>query len=280
MSNKIDMSTDGKGESMKKTLFLLPVGILFIIISVIGMVTINIQNSYTNDYYQDATSQIIILEKAFMDKSLEDEPAAGLQDNSEADVLPPMSVDPANDGEVNDGDVNDRDILAFSSYLYIDNTDICYPLVQGDDNKYYLDHLPNGKKSSSGSIFIDYQNRLAEDFNVIIYGHNMKDGTMFGQLKNFYGDKKFAQEHDRLVIFYEGCRYSYELFSVQRVEYDSEAYEINPADKALWINNQKLNSVVDSGSDPNTEDKFVTLSTCGKTDTEKVITIWKRLSEQ
>ena len=67
-------------------------------------------------------------------------------------------------------------------YIEIPNTNISYPIMQGEDNNYYLKHLPNGDSNKIGSIFIDYRNNEFNDQNTIIYGHNFNNGTMFIKL--------------------------------------------------------------------------------------------------
>lgn len=254
---------------MRKTIFLLPVGVLIMFLSVMGMVNVNARNQYTIEFYQDISHEIRSTEESISKKQSADLPDYENDfenvKSSEEDVF-------ENNLEVNS--------VIYDDYLYINNTDICYPLVQGDDNSYYLNHLPDGRKSASGSIFIDYQNDFPEDFNVIIYGHNMRNGTMFGKLWYYFNYRNYAEEHNRLVISYNGARYLYELVGVQRVEYDSDVYEIDPADKEKWIADRKLYSVVNLDTEPTIEDSFITLSTCGRTDTEKVITVWKRLLEE
>lgn len=164
---------------------------------------------------------------------------------------------------------------AMNDYIYINDTNIAYPLVQGSDNSFYLTHLPNGVENKYGSIFIDYQNK-PEDFNVIIYGHNMKDGSMFGQLSNFYKIEDYAQEHSEMIVCWNGKEQKYKLFSVQKVTYDSEVYFINPVNKQKWIETQKKASLVNCGIEAETEAQFITLSTCGSIKTEKIVTIWKK----
>lgn len=161
-----------------------------------------------------------------------------------------------------------------SNYISINETNICYPLVQSDNNTYYLNHLPNGQESSCGSIFIDYKNTI-DDFNMIIYGHNMNNGSMFGNLDKYYKDAEYAKNHSTLIINWQDTRKEYKLFSVQKVLYDSEVYLINPDDKQLWIDTQVSNSIVECNMPANVNDKFITLSTCSKNKDEKIITIWK-----
>ena len=69
------------------------------------------------------------------------------------------------------------------AWIQIPALDISYPVVQGKDNSYYLHHMFDGKENKNGSIFIDYHNQPEfTDSNTIVYGHNMKNGSMFGTL--------------------------------------------------------------------------------------------------
>ena len=88
-----------------------------------------------------------------------------------------------------------------AGWIYIRGTTIDYPIVQGKDNEDYLHQDFNKKKSSSGTIFLD--NNCKKDFtsdNNIIYGHHMKNGTMFAQLLKFR-EKSFLKKHNEIMIF-------------------------------------------------------------------------------
>lgn len=88
-----------------------------------------------------------------------------------------------------------------AGWIYIRGTTIDYPIVQGKDNEEYLHQDFNKKKSSSGTIFLD--NNCKKDFtsdNNIIYGHHMKNGTMFAQLLKFR-EKFFLKKHNEIMIF-------------------------------------------------------------------------------
>ena len=88
-----------------------------------------------------------------------------------------------------------------AGWIYIRGTTIDYPSVQGKDNEEYLHQDFNKKKSSSGTIFLD--NNCKKDFtsdNNIIYGHHMKNGTMFAQLLKFR-EKSFLKKHNEIMIF-------------------------------------------------------------------------------
>lgn len=86
-------------------------------------------------------------------------------------------------------------------WIFQPGTGINYPVVQGDDNEYYLNHLINGKKNKYGSVFADsrIENPLT-DPETIIYGHNMKDGTMFGSL-NSYKKQSYYEKNPNFYLY-------------------------------------------------------------------------------
>jgi len=85
-------------------------------------------------------------------------------------------------------------------WIYVEGTDINYPIVQGDDNDYYLSHNFDGSASSSGAIFLDMDNDPNfESDNNIIYGHNMLDGSMFAQITKFK-DQEFLEKNYHIII--------------------------------------------------------------------------------
>ena len=75
------------------------------------------------------------------------------------------------------------------AWIKIDDTSINYPIVQGKDNEYYLNHNIDGKVATAGSIFLDYRNKWSDDF-LIIYGHRMSGEQMFGEIVR-YRDEGF-----------------------------------------------------------------------------------------
>ena len=76
-------------------------------------------------------------------------------------------------------------IMTTRFWIKVYNTNIDYPVVQGKDNAYYLNHDFNKNYLSSGSIFMDYRNDFENDKSIVIYGHHMKNKTMFGELTKF-----------------------------------------------------------------------------------------------
>ncbi len=88
-----------------------------------------------------------------------------------------------------------------SSWLYIPDTGIDYPLVQSADNDFFVEHDCYGEDSQAGAIFIHYaNNKDLSDGKSVIFGHNMLDGSMFANLKN-YSDREFGQRHPDAYVF-------------------------------------------------------------------------------
>jgi sortase B len=77
----------------------------------------------------------------------------------------------------------------------VDNTNIDYPVVQGSDNEFYLSKYLYKNNLLSGSIFMDYRNDFDRDENVIIYGHNMRNKTMFSELEKFKEEDFFYKDN-------------------------------------------------------------------------------------
>ena len=102
-----------------------------------------------------------------------------------------------------------------------------YPVVRGKDNSYYLNHTVQKTYNIAGSIFLDYRNeRDFSDSKNIIYGHNMKDGSMFHVLRN-YQDIDFFQKHTDMEVYLpDGRTLNYQITACEQVPADSEIYQI------------------------------------------------------
>ena len=149
-------------------------------------------------------------------------------------------------------------------WLKIENTNIDYPVVQGDDNDFYLNHDFYDNKNSQGSIFMDFRNRgNLEDKHTIIYGHHMKNRTMFNDL-NLYKDEEFFNENKTFTMKSLYGEETYEIFS-------THVYENDPYIIKTRFNNDEFGSFIDSVKekaeheiDINVEesDDILTLITC------------------
>lgn len=163
-------------------------------------------------------------------------------------------------------DVNE-DIYA---WVYVPGTKVDYPILQrSGNNDFYLDHDLNGKKASCGSIYTENYNK--KDFNdnhTVVYGHNMKNGSMFKSLRN-YDDKDFFEENKYIYVYTESDTRVYEIFGAY--EYTDEHLLLNyKTDNAGGF--QKYLDMVKKQPDAsghfnreltvNSSDKIITLSTC------------------
>ena len=105
-------------------------------------------------------------------------------------------------------------------FLKVNGTDIEFVVVKGKDNSYYLNHNFERAENVAGWIFADYNNKLdGSDKNIIIYGHNMRNGSMFSSLKNILNEDWQKNENNRKIVFItEQEKAMYEVFSVYQVE--------------------------------------------------------------
>ncbi len=161
-----------------------------------------------------------------------------------------------------------------AGWLSIEGTNIDYPVMQtGKKNSdYYLHHDFEKQESDHGTLFLDARNDYVNrDTNLIIYGHNMRDGTMFGSLKSFM-DKDYLEQHREIVFdtIYEKARYRVEAVCLSKVNYqDDQVFRyynfLNAANKeefnAFLANIQQL-TVFDQTIDISYGDELLTLSTC------------------
>lgn len=100
----------------------------------------------------------------------------------------------------------------YKSWINIPNTVIDYPVVQGKDNEFYLKNNFYKEESISGSIFIDSRNNINEDKNLVLYGHNMKNGSMFADINKFK-DSDFFKKGE-IKIIKNNKEHIYDVFSV------------------------------------------------------------------
>lgn len=143
---------------------------------------------------------------------------------------------------------------------------ISYPLVQAEDNDKYLHKTFSANENTLGAIFLSAGN--APDFsdrNSIIYGHRMKDGSMFRHLED-YQDQSFWQDNQYFYIYtVDGREIVYHIYSVGTVEDTSDTYLTSFAseeDYQAFLDMTKQESDYDTGVDVGTADTIVTLSTC------------------
>ena len=147
------------------------------------------------------------------------------------------------------------------AWLYLKGTPINYPVLQHDDNVYYLDHQIDGSVNSNGSIFMDYRN--APDFsdrNTLIYGHHMRTGNMFGKLVNFKSNS-YYQQNDHMYLMTPQGTYRLDLLCGAVVDPTDPIYSVDPTPEALsaCMGKSTFQTKLDL---PSEDARLVTLSTC------------------
>lgn len=152
----------------------------------------------------------------------------------------------------------------YKGWITVENTDIDYPIVQGTDNDFYLKHDFNKNESISGCIFMDYLNDEDNDDNVMLYGHNMRNGSMFSKLQNFK-ENEFFNQNNKIIIKDEDGSHSYEAFSVYVLKPGDKLGQINYSSKEEfneYIKYIKNKSFYNSDINVEKGDKILTLVTC------------------
>lgn len=153
------------------------------------------------------------------------------------------------------------------AYLKVKNTKINYAVVKAKDNKYYLTHSFYKKGNAAGWVFADYHNKYdGADRNLVIYGHNMKNGSMFGTLKKTLQKKWYTNKDNQIITLAtpDGV-HKYQVFSVYSIPV--EDYYINTEFKNndefyKFLKKIKSRSYYDFKVDLEKTDKILTLSTC------------------
>ncbi len=173
-------------------------------------------------------------------------------------------------------------------WLKIPGTEINYPVVQRDDNEYYLNHSFEGEDDNNGALFVDNRCDIVNQHsNTIIYGHNMNSGLMFGNLDAFL-DQKYYEAHKLLNFntIYEHRTYEIVAVCLSRVEYqDENSYRyynfIQAENRAEWdafVANVNKLSIFSHEVDLVETDKVLTLSTCNNyTEDGRLFIVAKRV---
>ena len=152
-------------------------------------------------------------------------------------------------------------------WIFFENESISYPILYSGDNVRYLRRTLDGKNASAGSIFLDGGNTPDfEDSRNVIYGHNMKNRSMFGKLKYYMQEKEYYEDHQYFQILSEGVVYRYRIFSyfdVEETETEMCRVDFTPEKEfSDFIGLLQSRSVRDTGIEVGQNDKVVTLLTC------------------
>lgn len=184
--------------------------------------------------------------------------------------------------------VNFDELLAKNSdtvaFLKVNGTNINYPVVQSNDNSYYLTHSYDKSKNDAGWVFLDYRNDINNlSQNTIIYAHGRWDTTMFGSLKNVFKNDWYNKT-DNYVIHLSTPSYNslWQVFSVYSIP--TETYYLTSnfgttESFQTFLNTIEGRSKWNFNAEVNTNDKILTLSTCYN-DKEKVVLHAKLIKTQ
>ena len=161
------------------------------------------------------------------------------------------------------------------AWLKIENTNIEFPIVQANNNSYYLTHNFDKEYNVAGWIFADYKNKLdGTDRNIVVYGHNMRNNSMFGSLKDVITEEWYNNEENKYITFVTENEYqTYQVFSVYQIK--TEDYYIKTEFKSNefteFIDTITKRSKKYFGINVSKEDTILTLSTCANNNKYRVV---------
>lgn len=171
------------------------------------------------------------------------------------------------------------------AFLKVNGTEVQYPVVKGTNNDFYLSHSFDKSYNAAGWIFADYKNKFdGTDKNIIVYGHNRRDGSMFFTLKNILNEDWYKTEENLKVQFItENEQAIYQVFSVYQIEAEEYYIKTNFKDNeeyTKFLETIKKRSINNFGIDVNTGDSILTLSTCANNNKYRVVLHAKKIINQ
>lgn len=152
-------------------------------------------------------------------------------------------------------------------WLTVNNTNINYPIVQADDNEYYLKRDFYKSKTSSGWVFMDYRNNaIVLDDNTIIYGHKLKNGLMFGSLSDVLKSSWYKDSENQIITFdILSTNIKWQIFSIYKTSYTTEYLKtsfMTAESYNEFVEEIQEKSIYDFNQELEYGDKILTLSTC------------------
>lgn len=177
---------------------------------------------------------------------------------------------PVPDKTVNFDELQKNTNADIYAWIYIPDTEVDYPVLQhATDNNYYLKNNIDGTEGYPGCIYTEnYNSKYFTDKNTVLYGHNMRDGSMFGNLK-LYQDTQYYQEHPYVYIYTPGRLYAYQIFAAYESDHNHLLlnYDLSREDvfrdylvKALSTAQEK--GILTADWEPSGNEYILTLSTC------------------
>lgn len=254
---------------------LIPLALVLIIaIALYKIISIQLEYRKAQDEYRELEAYVV---KEPIGDLMPEVGSGQLQDKSDASADPPEEH---NTGEEPDSTESNGDVILhidedglrainedYRAWLQIPALKLSYPLVSGRDNDYYLHYTFERKYNVAGCLFIDCE--TASDFsdrNTFIYGHNMKNGSMFGSLKRFQKEQGLCASDPYFYIYQGDLIYQYEIFAYYTTEYTSDSYRLidteEEYDAYIAGVNRLTEYVPERDIDFLARPNIVTLSTC------------------
>lgn len=197
------------------------------------------------------------------------EPSPPAEEEDPLRVLEDMGI-PIPEKEIDFADLKATVNPDIYAWIYIPDTLIDYPVLQHPtDNLYYLEHNLDGSRGYPGCIYTeDYNARDFSDPNTVVYGHNMKNGTMFAGLHKFE-DSTYFGEHPCIYIYTEEGLYVYGIFAAYESGNEHILYSNDFSSEYVYsgylediFSVRSMNSSIREDMEVTTRDRIITLSTC------------------
>ena len=210
-------------------------GGVIVVIALLGLIYTIRQYSKSDRIYQDAQKKFVVILPE------EDDIDASSQKN-DVNENKETSTEPDNGGKKTEekewyalANVDLESLQAeypdVAGWIFFENEEISYPVVYSGDNETYLRTTYTGKKAEAGSIFMDGESTPDfSDPHTLIYGHNMKNLSMFGRLKYYKTEKDYYEDHRYFQIFTGDKIYRYEIFAYCDIPADSMVYSVYGSD--------------------------------------------------
>ena len=269
--NKNNTQKQPEQKKKKKSDVLLTIA-LIVAIAVFCYAAFNLYHIYT-EYKKGTDEYNQIEEMAVTERDADSAEVAG----PNAQLKPPIEVDFDKLKSVNE------DVVG---WIYVDALpDISYPIVKGKDNQTYLHQTYEKNYNFAGTIFVDYENSGDfSDCNTLVYGHNMKNGSMFGHLKKFREDDRLYKKDKYFWILTPERNYRYEIISAYTTGVNSDTYTLfkGPGEEfEKYLETIKGYSEIQTDdTDLTIKDKIVTLSTCTGNESTRFVVQGKRVDAE
>ena len=269
--NKNNTQKQPEQKKKKKSDVLLTIA-LIVAIAVFCYAAFNLYHIYT-EYKKGTDEYNQIEEMAVTERDADSAEVAG----PSARIKPPIEVDFDKLKSVNE------DVVG---WIYVDALpDISYPIVKGKDNQTYLHQTYEKNYNFAGTIFVDYENSGDfSDCNTLVYGHNMKNGSMFGHLKKFREDDKLYKQDKYFWILTPERNYRYEIITAYTTGVNSDTYTLfkGPGEEfEKYLETIKGYSEIQTDdTDLTIKDRIVTLSTCTGNESTRFVVQGKRVDAE